>query len=226
MKQSDPPKQHFNRHLHDHTRLGDQPDDTIRLLQLVPVLPGETLQARLTLARLDEKPVFQALSYTWGDESMTESIWLLGNGLRTAIDTPSRLPLRHNLWKFLQRLRQDGESGYLWADAICVNQQDIPERSAQVQLMNRIYSNARRVLAWLGNESCAPILSSRVFGLLHTPPSLSGPPLDIDLNELLPILETVVCLKNQRYWTRTWITQDLALAQDVILLWGAVGQAG
>ena len=226
MERSDHPEQHFNRHSHEYTRLNDQPDDTIRLLQLVPGLPWETLRARLTLARLNEKPVFQALSYTWGDESMAESIWLLGNGLPTAIDNPSRLPVRRNLWKFLQRLRQDGESGYLWADAICVNQQDIPERSAQVQLMSRIYSSARQVLAWLGNESCAPILSSRVCGLLNTPPCLSAPPLDVDLNELLPILETVVCLKNQRYWTRTWIIQELALARDVILLWGAVGQAG
>lgn len=39
---------------------------------------------------------------------------------------------------------------YFWADAICINQQDIKERTQQVQLMGQIYGSAETVYSWLG----------------------------------------------------------------------------
>lgn len=44
-------------------------------------------------------------------------------------------------------------SGFLWIDAICINQADLEERSAQVRIMPRIYSNADCVIVWLGDDS-------------------------------------------------------------------------
>ncbi|KAI1491898.1 hypothetical protein F5X96DRAFT_678080 [Biscogniauxia mediterranea] len=38
----------------------------------------------------------------------------------------------------------------LWVDAICINQTDVVEKSAQVTMMDRIYSVATYVVAWLG----------------------------------------------------------------------------
>jgi hypothetical protein len=38
----------------------------------------------------------------------------------------------------------------LWVDAICINQNDIAERSAQIQRMRNIYSLALCSCAWLG----------------------------------------------------------------------------
>jgi len=40
----------------------------------------------------------------------------------------------------------------LWADAICIDQQNIEERGTQVQLMGMIYWKADRVLVWLGQN--------------------------------------------------------------------------
>jgi len=42
---------------------------------------------------------------------------------------------------------------YLWADAICVNQEDIPERNSQVRLMREVYSTATEVVARVGEVS-------------------------------------------------------------------------
>lgn len=39
---------------------------------------------------------------------------------------------------------------YIWADAICINQSCIEEKSAQVSVMDRIYSSAAFVVGWLG----------------------------------------------------------------------------
>jgi len=40
----------------------------------------------------------------------------------------------------------------LWVDAICINQDDIPERNDQVLLMGDIYRNATSVISWLGSD--------------------------------------------------------------------------
>jgi hypothetical protein len=41
---------------------------------------------------------------------------------------------------------------FRWYDALCINQNDIQERTAQVQLMGEIFKNANPVVAWLGPE--------------------------------------------------------------------------
>lgn len=50
-----------------------------------------------------------------------------------------------------ERKRADAEH-LLWIDAICINQDDLDERSQQVRLMKNIYSTAGRVLVWLGEQ--------------------------------------------------------------------------
>ena len=41
---------------------------------------------------------------------------------------------------------------YIWIDALCINQDNLSERAAQVKIMNRIYSGAQMTTIWLGNE--------------------------------------------------------------------------
>lgn len=48
---------------------------------------------------------------------------------------------------------KDNTSGFLWIDAICINQADLEERSAQVRIMPQIYSKADCVNVWLGDDS-------------------------------------------------------------------------
>lgn len=43
-------------------------------------------------------------------------------------------------------------SRFYWIDAICINQQNIPERNVHVVEMGRIYKQADMVIAWLGWE--------------------------------------------------------------------------
>jgi hypothetical protein len=42
---------------------------------------------------------------------------------------------------------------FRWYNALCVNQQDLEERSQQVKRMAEIYSKAAKVVAWLGLPS-------------------------------------------------------------------------
>jgi hypothetical protein len=40
----------------------------------------------------------------------------------------------------------------IWIDAVCINQQDLRERSQQVSIMRDIYRSARDVVVWLGED--------------------------------------------------------------------------
>ena len=45
---------------------------------------------------------------------------------------------------------------YLWIDALCINQRDIPERNRQVSQMRDIYATASCLFIWLGDYSQIP----------------------------------------------------------------------
>lgn len=44
-------------------------------------------------------------------------------------------------------------SGLFWIDALCINQGNLEERSAQVRIMPQIYTKADCVMVWLGDDS-------------------------------------------------------------------------
>lgn len=41
----------------------------------------------------------------------------------------------------------------MWADTICINQEDVTERDDQVTIMGTIFRSAETVLAWIGTSS-------------------------------------------------------------------------
>lgn len=106
----------------------------------------------------DYKPKYEALSYTWGitedAPSQEESpvIPYVAQVLGDNGESQGNLALGDNLAKALKHLRYRDRPRALWTDAICINQADIQERSAQVKRMCDIYSLAERVVLWLGPE--------------------------------------------------------------------------
>lgn len=97
-------------------------------------------QCRVLETTLEHCPSFAALSYVWGPESPTRTIWLDGQ----------QVCVRQNLWDFLvdaARRRPWNmsepdfiESRYLWVDALCIDQDDAHQKSHQVKLMGQIFS--------------------------------------------------------------------------------------
>lgn len=57
-----------------------------------------------------------------------------------------------NLHSALLALRNRSLERALWIDALCVNQRDLIERAAQIQMMTEIYGKACQVVVWLGEE--------------------------------------------------------------------------
>ncbi|KAH7196263.1 heterokaryon incompatibility [Fusarium oxysporum] len=75
---------------------------------------------------------FSALSYAWGDPLPRKRIICSGRAVEIG-------PSLHNA---LVNIRSRQYRRLVWADALCINQNDITERASQVRLMGEIYSAA------------------------------------------------------------------------------------
>lgn len=115
---------------------------SVRILTLAPGTGDDALVGSLSVENLDVNPRYEAISYVWGTEGRCAGI--LCNG--------RPLPLTTSIEGALRRLRHATQPRRLWADQICINQDDIAERSRQVSLMNSIYKGAEHVLVWLGPD--------------------------------------------------------------------------
>ncbi|KAF3016544.1 hypothetical protein E8E14_012185 [Neopestalotiopsis sp. 37M] len=114
----------------------------IRLLQIISTAPH--IECNLRVADLDDGTAFDALSYVWGDPSSTTDISV--NGRRVSVTKNLSTALEYAR----EHLHQRNPDLWIWADAICINQTDIPEKNQQVPLMRDIYAQAGTVFCWLG----------------------------------------------------------------------------
>jgi hypothetical protein len=119
-------------------------NDEIRLLRL---LPGEKLAGELVTVSLAEFPRFVALSYAWGDRSERERIYLDRGWLY--VTTNLAAALRNGI---ILNMIEESDLKAIWADAICINQDDNNEKGQQVMRMRQIYMQAKTVI-WLGSEA-------------------------------------------------------------------------
>ncbi|RDW81907.1 hypothetical protein BP6252_03019 [Coleophoma cylindrospora] len=104
-------------------------------------IPATGLSTSSRVLRGLKLPAYQALSYVWGDAIRTKEIIIEGK----------RLLIAANLYDALTHLRLFTYSEVrVWADAICINQDDLSEKSSQILLMRQIYSLASEVSIWLG----------------------------------------------------------------------------
>jgi len=153
----------------------------IRLLSFAATADvDDSILLELCYVSLNDYPYFEydALSYTWGNpvlESQRNESALVDCLPQSFITTPiqengqnvetrqgilstiwvngQQHEVTENLFSALGRLRQIDRKHFLWVDAICINQEDLRERTDQVKLMGDIYRNAKEVLIWLGDEN-------------------------------------------------------------------------
>jgi Heterokaryon incompatibility protein (HET) len=130
-----------------YSRLSLGPDG-IRLLRLLPHEDRNApIQCQLFDYSLQESGkrmhLYDALSYVWGDSDNPRSIYIGEHDL----------PVTENLHTALSHLRNFSLERIIWIDAICINQENTEEKEQQIQFMAKIYSQANRVLVWLGEAA-------------------------------------------------------------------------
>ncbi|KAK4078974.1 hypothetical protein Trihar35433_79 [Trichoderma harzianum] len=120
---------------------------SVRFLVLQPgsecdPLIGSLEVGSLDLADIEQLLPYEAISYVWGN--CDRHFELICDG--------DILTLTQSIHDALHRVRLPDQPRRLWADQVCINQEDGAERSQQVRLMNSVYKNAKNVLVWLGSD--------------------------------------------------------------------------
>lgn len=212
------------------------PADTIRLLRIRKDAAADYAGA-LVIAKLTDAPPYYTLSYCWGTDPQNIPI-RVGEGT---------MCINSDLALGLRRLRElaggvpelDHQIQYVWIDRICINQNDVSERSSQVCLMGEIYSRSIRTLIWLGPETASSsqawFLIDRIYSVFKgqtlEATTLIDIPLKLFSNERhmtlgLPdlthehwaYLDTLLRLP---WFTRIWVVQEVVLSsQDPIIVHG------
>jgi hypothetical protein len=134
----------------------------IRLLEVYPGRVSDNIDCTLHQTELENAPKYEAISYAWGDP--TNKVNVLCDG--------KIITVTQNLRDALLRLKLKDRSKIIWADAICISQDDDGEKGSQVKLMGRIYGNATRVCVWLG---CTTAQMQPAFELIDKMVSHSSP---------------------------------------------------
>ena len=133
---------------------------TIRLLNIEPGYADSPLCCSLQEKTLDDAfTLYYALSYCWGTSSSLKEI--------TCNSQP--LLITPNLHAVLLEYRRRGINIPLWVDAVCIDQSNVTERTSQVRMMQTIYSQAARVVVWLGEAASTDDMAIEVLKAMYAP---------------------------------------------------------
>jgi hypothetical protein len=101
--------------------------------------------------RSDERDIknMEILGTVYSEDSIKE-LWR-----QTIFCDGKSITIQQNMYNALLYLRKSRPGDY-WINAMCIDQENINEKSAQVQMMGRIYRFAAGVVVWLGNVPVLP----------------------------------------------------------------------
>jgi hypothetical protein len=200
-----------------------------RILELLPDDADEkggsggVVRCRLhTEPFADAEDTYAALSYVWGDASDRVPIICDGKIVKVTV----------NLADALRHIRDHTEFRFVWADAICIDQEDDVEKGHQVKRMGTIYEHAVEVLVWLGKddegiaEDCFNLIREaneyldhqlEIYGRVRNIPNITrATPISFEKVRWNKVQKLV----NLPWFSRLWVLQESALAKQCQLLWG------
>lgn len=161
-----------------------------------------------------EAGTYDALSYVWGRQPRSKTIW---NGSHAIKVTPD---LEESLIHF-HRHKERFEISRLWIDAVCINQEDEAEKMIQIQQMRYIYSNATQTLVWLGMSSydSEELLAymTKAIRLKAELPKQGYYDFQDNSSELL--IRTLELFYHD-WFERLWVIQEVVLAREVVFVYG------
>lgn len=209
-----------------------------RTLELLGGQPQEPLCGILHTHTNVGETYYEAISYVWGDGTPSHSIEVDGK----------RLAITANLHAVLRRLRNTDKSRHVWADGICINQQDNGEKAKQVSRMGSYYQLAARVVVYMGEcedgsqhipslldaiekASTRPLelsLEALILGGGGSSRSGASDPHDMDMLSMMglpPAHHTCwVALSRlflRPWWNRYWIIQEIVMATKADIVCGS-----
>lgn len=221
----------------------DSTQNQIRLLKIKNSGWGTgKVECELEIVSLSRHPSYTALSYVWGDLTVTDDIIINGK-VR---------PVTRNLARALRTIRQhwseyfpdrDVNEFRVWVDAVCINQNNIAEKNEQIQLMREIYTTAELVISSLDTGDVpnklteialdtfnamyetlfkkrgTPRFSSKEILSYKWLKSLPALYADVDGNDTTNVWHAIDFFQIEHaYFRRVWILQEMVMAGQLVFV--------
>ncbi|KAK4222626.1 heterokaryon incompatibility protein-domain-containing protein [Podospora fimiseda] len=185
--------------------------DGFRLVLLNPSsdptspLHGSLLNTTLSDCDFDLIEPWTALSYVWGAPNPKTNGTII-------LDLIHHMPIGASLDAALRDLRDASRIRRVWADALCIDQQNIPERNKQVTMMGRIYTTANHTVIHLGSltEEAKSVLTAVPRQYLYFLGVGKSRPRDE--NAIVELAKRDILTRP--WFRRVWIYQELILSKD------------
>ena len=200
-------------------------NDKIRLIELLPGRFEEPLACHIIAVKLSKRPQYEAISYVWGDAKVRKPIYT----------SKGYINITTNLADALRQLRHPQSKRTLFADAICINQEDVNEKNDQVAMMAEVYQYAKSVVIWLGSDTRGD--SSLAFKAIRgyaeyaadmwMKTSTSAAPGFRPFEECVApaltdlTLDAVASVLHRPWFSRVWVLQEAALARHATVVCGS-----
>ncbi|KAI0521696.1 HET-domain-containing protein [Xylaria bambusicola] len=197
----------------------------IRLLKIELGRYGEVIKCSYRLTTVTGDVQYETLSYVWGDLQVDKTI----------IVEDTEVGLTDNLFNALTRIRHETELRHLWVDALCINQEDGAEKTAQVDMMHKIFSECAQCYMWMGNieASAIGVKESEALeaakGALDAIRLLSGedseyklPPSLTTRDQRAKAGNAIKALFQSPWWSRIWTVQEATSPRLGTVLWGPI----
>jgi hypothetical protein len=135
-------------------------------------------------------PEHYTVSFTWGDPSQLETVFVDGQSLVVS----------YNCFYTLGQLRLSNIKSPIWIDPVCTNQENNEEKGCRVRLMGSIHGRAEITMACLGP-------SSQVTDVARNIEHFEAD--EIQASDLLRSWQNLSKLANNPYFDRLWVVQEL-----------------
>jgi hypothetical protein len=159
----------------------------------------------------EDIPKYEAVSYTWGDCTQTNTIYFN--------DGRQRLIVGKNCHAALRRLRLAHGDRTVWIDAVCIDQQDLRERGHQVRIMSEVYNRAEGVMVMLSDEvPDSRLLMDEVNYVIANWEIVAKEGRITPCEEATQQLRT---LYKDPWFKRTWVLQEVHAKDCITIVYGS-----
>lgn len=169
----------------------------------------------------NQEGAYVAISYVWGQSTTPVLARINGRDL----------PIGRNISQALRHLRRKDTSIRIWADAVCIDQQNSKERNHQVQQMRNIYAPSSETIVYLGDNDG----SNTTYSAWNFLERRSEWALDRDgnrdyerpaalENELVDfrgdISDAEISVLSWQWFLRVWVLQEVVVSREVSIQCG------
>ncbi|KAL9619448.1 MAG: hypothetical protein Q9160_005959 [Pyrenula sp. 1 TL-2023] len=225
---------------------------SFRLLSIWPDADDAPLHVQLNETQLDNSPTYTALSYVWGTSEARQDLFICDCNpkIRKNAYSLSRwfrregreaehscvytrfLKIRDNVLNALRWFRKNGIRK-VWIDAVCINQEDLDERAAQVTIMRQIYDSAELAVVYLDQAPSSAeseggllgelLLSVQDFGSRHNHGSNPSAHVVINWTDVAqhglpefhdPQWQKLIPMLHHPWFSRAWVFQEVLVARE------------